>query len=161
MRKAEMVSTTAERLAEAIELRHTTASDLSKAINISKSTMSYYLKGRFVPKQDKIYCLAKELRVSPTWLMGFNVGIDGDMGGELSTEEALANYAYNSTTDTAKKLRDHLLSAMKLLEAEQHGKSEIEAKYNRLTPANQKSVMDMIDFLLTQQKAPSVKGEGS
>lgn len=160
MRKAEMVSTTAERLAEAIELRHTTASDLSKAINISKSTMSYYLKGRFVPKQDKIYCLAKELRVSPTWLMGFNVGIDGDMGGELSTEEALASYAYNSTSDTAKALRKHLVSAMKLLDQE-HGESEIEAKFNRLTPPNQKSVMDMIDFLLAQQKAPSVKGEGS
>lgn len=144
MKKAEMVSSTAERLAEAIELRHTTASDLSKAVNISKSTMSYYLKGKFVPKQDKIYSLAKELRVSPTWLMGFNVSVDGDI-------EALANYAYNSTTDTAKALRDHLMSAMKLLEQEQ-ATSEIEDKYNRLTPANQKSVMDMVDFLLAQQK---------
>lgn len=151
MRKAEMVSSTAERLAEAIELRHTTASDLSKAVNISKSTMSYYLKGRFVPKQDKIYSLAKELRVSPTWLMGFNVSVDGDIEAP-PTAEALAQYAYNSTSDTAKALRDHLLSAMKLLEAEQHGKSEIEAKFNRLTPANQKSVMDMVDFLLAQQK---------
>ena len=34
-------------------------------------------------------------------------------------------------------------------------------RLNRLTPPSQKSVMDMIDFLLTQQKAPSVKGEGS
>lgn len=68
--------------------------------------------------------------------------------------------AYNSTSDTAKALRDHLVSAMKLLDQE-HGESEIEAKFNRLTPPNQKSVMDMIDFLLAQQKAPSVKGEGS
>lgn len=151
MRKAEMVSSTAERLAEAIELRHTTASDLSKAVNISKSTMSYYLKGRFVPKQDKIYSLAKELRVSPTWLMGFNVSVDGDIEAPPTTEEALASYAYNSTSDTAKALRDHLMSAMKLLEQEQ-ATSEIEAKYNRLTPANQKSVMDMVDFLLAQQK---------
>ena len=144
-----MVSSTAERLAQAIELRHTTASDLSKAVNISKSTMSYYLKGRFVPKQDKIYSLAKELRVSPTWLMGFNVSVDGDI--EAPPAEAIAQYAYNSTTDTAKALRDHLLSAMKLLEQEQ-ATSEIEAKYNRLTPANQKSVMDMVDFLLAGQK---------
>jgi hypothetical protein len=50
---------------------------------------------------------------------------------------------------------------MKLLEAEQREESEVSAKFNRLTPANQKSVMDMVDFLLAQQKAPSVKGEGS
>jgi predicted transcriptional regulator len=80
--------------------------------------------------------------------------------GFKNEQEAIANYAYNSTTDTAKKLRDHLVSAMKLLDQER-GESEIEAKFNRLTPANQKSVMDMIDFLLAQQKAPSVKGEGS
>jgi hypothetical protein len=43
------------------------------------------------------------------------------------------------------------MSAMKLLDQE-HATSEIEAKYNQLTPANQKSVMDMVDFLLAQQK---------
>jgi hypothetical protein len=40
---------------------------------------------------------------------------------------------------------------MKLLDQER-GESEIEAKFNRLTPPNQKSVMDMVDFLLAQQK---------
>ena len=148
MKKAEMVSSTAERLAEAIELRHTTASDLSKAVNISKSTMSYYLKGRFVPKQDKIYSLAKELRVSPTWLMGFNVSVDGDI--EAPPAEAIAQYAYNSTSDTAKALKEHLLSAMKLLE--QQPKSDIEKKFGQLTPANQTIVMTMIDTMLAQQK---------
>lgn len=157
MKKAEMVSSTADRLAEAIELRHTTASDLSKAVNISKSTMSYYLKGRFVPKQDKIYSLAKELRVSPTWLMGFNVSVDGDI--EAPPTEAVFQYAYNSTSDTAKALKEHLLSAMKLLE-QQQPKSDIEKKFGQLTHANQKSVMALIDsMLLQQQKAHPIKSD--
>jgi hypothetical protein len=79
---------------------------------------------------------------------------------EYPSKGNILNYAYNSTSDTAKALRDHLISAMKLLDQER-GESKIEAKFNRLTPPNQKSVMDMIDFLLAQQKAPSVKGEGS
>jgi hypothetical protein len=41
---------------------------------------------------------------------------------------------------------------MKLLEAEQREESEVSAKFERLTPANQTIVMTMIDTMLAQQK---------
>jgi transcriptional regulator with XRE-family HTH domain len=117
----------------------------------TKASINKIEKNQATVPDDRLKRIASALRVDVSVLTG---------GSHAPTEEALANYAYNSTTDTAKKLRDHLLSAMKLLDQE-NATSEIEAKFNRLTPPNQKSVMDMIDFLLAQQKAPSVKGEGS
>lgn len=117
----------------------------------TKASINKIEKNQATVPDDRLKRIASALRVDVSVLTG---------DSPAPIEEELANYAYNSTSDTAKALRDHLMSAMKLLDQE-HGESEIEAKFNRLTPPNQKSVMDMIDFLLAQQKAPSVKGEGS
>jgi transcriptional regulator with XRE-family HTH domain len=108
----------------------------------TKASINKIEKNQATVPDDRLKRIASALRVDVSVLTG---------GSPAPTEEALANYAYNSTTDTAKKLRDHLVSAMKLLDQER-GESEIEAKFNRLTPPNQKSVMDMVDFLLAQQK---------
>jgi transcriptional regulator with XRE-family HTH domain len=65
------------RLREAMERRGVTAADLSRETQISTSAISRYLKGEFTPKQDKMHALAISLRVSPAWLMGYDVSIDG------------------------------------------------------------------------------------
>lgn len=62
-----------ERLREAIKNRGITASELSRLSGVGKSDISYYLKGRYLPKQDKVYMLAKALGVNPGWLM---TGVD-------------------------------------------------------------------------------------
>lgn len=64
------------RLREAIERRGVTAADLSRETQISTSAISRYLKGEFTPKQDKMHALAVSLRVSPSWLMGYDVPIN-------------------------------------------------------------------------------------
>lgn len=64
------------RLREAIERRGVTAADLSRETQISTSAISRYLKGEFTPKQDKMHALAVSLRVSPAWLMGYDVPIN-------------------------------------------------------------------------------------
>ena len=128
-----------------------TQKDLALKVGVSDKTVSAWENGTKTPRSSTMYTLARIFNKPSDYFFSTS---------HASPEEALANYAYNSTSDTAKALRKHLVSAMKLLDQE-HGESEIEAKFNRLTPPNQKSVMDMIDFLLAQQKAPSVKGEGS
>jgi transcriptional regulator with XRE-family HTH domain len=134
--------------------------ELAEAVGYAtKSSMNKIEAGETSVPIPRLTEIAKVLRV-PLQSLVEEPSDDFIENGFKNEQEALANYAYNSTTDTAKKLRDHLVSAMKLLDQER-GESEIEAKFNRLTPPNQKSVMDMIDFLLAQQKAPSVKGEGS
>lgn len=59
----------ANRLRDAMEKAGITASELSRLSGVGKSDISYYLSGRYAPKQDKCYMLAKALNVDPGWLM--------------------------------------------------------------------------------------------
>ena len=65
------VSTFHERLKFAISIRGYTQTQLANLTGINKSLICDYLKGRYLAKQDKLDTLARVLRVSPTWLMGF------------------------------------------------------------------------------------------
>jgi transcriptional regulator with XRE-family HTH domain len=125
--------------------------ELAEAVGYAtKSSMNKIEAGETSVPLPRLTEIAKVLRVPVNALM--DEPSDDVVMAETSTNEAVITYAQNSTTDTAKKLRDHLLSAMKLLEAEQREESEVSAKFKRLTPANQTIVMTMIDTMLAQQK---------
>ena len=66
-----------DRLRFAMSLKGYTAADLSRRSGVGKDALSHYLKGDFLPKQEKIGALAEALGVSPSWLIGFQVSIDG------------------------------------------------------------------------------------
>ena len=57
------------RLRMAMDKKGISASELSRISGVGKADISHYLKGRYVPKQDKCYMLAKALDVDPGWLM--------------------------------------------------------------------------------------------
>jgi transcriptional regulator with XRE-family HTH domain len=119
--------------------------ELAEAVGYTgRSAIARIESGRNKVSISKIPIFAKALHTTEAYLLGVD--------SKKSVDEAVITYAQNSTTDTAKKLRDHLLSAMKLLEAEQREESEVSAKFKRLTPANQTIVMTMIDTMLAQQK---------
>jgi transcriptional regulator with XRE-family HTH domain len=125
--------------------------ELAEAVGYAtKSSMNKIEAGETSVPIPRLTEIAKVLRVPLQSLME-EPSDDFIENGFKNEQEELATYAYNSTSETAKALRDHLISAMKLLDQE-NATSEIEAKFNRLTPPNQKSVMDMVDFLLAQQK---------
>lgn len=65
------------RIAKALEVRDMTAAELSKKSGIGKSSISKYLKGTVIPKQTAIYQMAQALDVSPAWLLGLEVTMDG------------------------------------------------------------------------------------
>lgn len=67
------MATFAERFKEALEQREKTQSDICRLTGIGKSAISQYLKGNFVPKQQRVYAIAKALNVSESWLMGYDV----------------------------------------------------------------------------------------
>ena len=58
-----------DRLHEAIIQVGITASELSKISGVGKSDISNYMKGKYLPKQDKCYLLASALNVDAGWLM--------------------------------------------------------------------------------------------
>ena len=57
------------RLKQTMEEKGMSASELSRASGVGKNLISYYIHGRCLAKQDKVYLLAKALRVNPGWLM--------------------------------------------------------------------------------------------
>lgn len=67
-----------DRLAEALQIRDMTAAELSRKSGVDKGSISNYLKGKFVPKQNAIGAMASALNVSPAWLLGFDLTIDGE-----------------------------------------------------------------------------------
>ena len=70
------VATCAERIKKALYIKGMKQSDLCRLTKIPKSALSQYISGAFEPKQDRIYLIAKALRVSEAWLMGFDVPME-------------------------------------------------------------------------------------
>ena len=63
------ISSFPERLREAMERKNISASELSRRSGVAKNLISYYLHGRCLAKQDKVFLLARALDVDPGWLM--------------------------------------------------------------------------------------------
>lgn len=84
------MSITASRLKEALELRGMRQADLVRKTGIGKSAISQYLSGKVLPKQDKLYLLARALQVSEDWLLGRTGIPTNDVeGGEMMADEIL------------------------------------------------------------------------
>lgn len=60
-----------DRLKLAMEQREISQSDLAKATGITQSSISDWIRGKYLPKQDKVDLLSKALGVSPAYLMGW------------------------------------------------------------------------------------------
>lgn len=60
-----------KQLKKAMDLRNVTQNELCKKTSIPKSAMSQYMSGKFKPKQNRTYLIAKALNVNEAWLMGF------------------------------------------------------------------------------------------
>lgn len=69
------MATTSERIQEGMNLRNLKQADLVERTGISKGALSSYIAGRYTPKQNNIYLIAKALNVNEAWLMGADVPI--------------------------------------------------------------------------------------
>ena len=72
------MSTTSKRIQEAMELRGLKQTDLVEKTGISKGALSSYISGRYVPKQNNTFLIAKALNVNEAWLMGADVPMERD-----------------------------------------------------------------------------------
>lgn len=70
------ITTTANRLQEALKLRDMRAVDLSEKSGISKAQISCYLSGKYNPKAAPLYKMGVALDVSELWLSGYDVPMD-------------------------------------------------------------------------------------
>ena len=73
---AKIIDPCSLRIKKALSVRNIKQAELCDRANISKSTLSEYLKGKYEPKQDKIFLMAQALNVDPVWLMGYDVPME-------------------------------------------------------------------------------------
>lgn len=66
----------AARIRKALSIRNMTQTELCARAKISKSSLSEYLSGKYIPRQDKVFILAKALDVDPVWLWGYDVPME-------------------------------------------------------------------------------------
>lgn len=62
-----------DRLRYALAYAGLTQTELSKKTDIGRPSISAYLKGEYVPNQNRIKLIADTLQVDPGWLMGYDV----------------------------------------------------------------------------------------
>lgn len=70
------MSTASERIKEGMMLRGLKQVDLVEKTGISKVALSSYISGRYVPKQNNTFLIAKALDVNEAWLMGADVPME-------------------------------------------------------------------------------------
>ena len=83
---SERIESCGKRIARALSVRDMRQADLAQMTNIPKSSLSLYLSDAYEPKQDRIFLIAKALRVSEAWLMGYDVPMEKEI--ENSPSEA-------------------------------------------------------------------------
>lgn len=76
-----------DRLQEALKERGMLPVDLARKSGINKGLISRYLHGEVLPKQNAIGTLAEVLNVSPAWLMGYDLTMDGKEKIEIDVDK--------------------------------------------------------------------------
>lgn len=78
------MGTTSQRILTAMELRGFKQADLVEKTGISKGALSSYISGRYTPKQNNIYLIAKALDVNEAWLIGADVPMERQLDPVLA-----------------------------------------------------------------------------
>lgn len=73
------MGTTSDRIKEGMAIRGLKQADLVERTGISKGALSSYISGKYAPKQNNIYRIAKALNVNEAWLMGADVPMGRDI----------------------------------------------------------------------------------
>lgn len=93
----ERIATTASRIREALDNAGKRQVDVVRETGIDKGALSHYLKGRYEPKQDVIYKLAKCLDVSEMWLWGYDCPMERTV--EQKNNDILSDIIVRLRTD--------------------------------------------------------------
>lgn len=88
------------RLNYAIKYRNIKQIDLAKHLNIDRATINNYLKGKYEPRQDRLYLISNYLNVDPAWLMGYDVPM------ERSEVTQIKNDKLNAIISSVEKLSE-------------------------------------------------------
>lgn len=96
------MSTIADRIKAGMSIRGLRQTDIIEKTGINKGALSSYISGRYEPKQNNIYLIAKALNVNEAWLMGADVPMDRDPSLKNLLDKRLSELQL-SLTEVAEK----------------------------------------------------------
>lgn len=101
----DIVDSFESRLKYAMSLRGKSQADITKHFGWSRSTVSQYCNPHlsYKPKADRMYQIAEYLNVSPTWLMGYDVPMNG-----MNEKEKLLNDINNMDNRQIKRFMTYM-----------------------------------------------------
>lgn len=70
------MDTVSNRIKQAMTLRRMRQADIAKQTGINKGSLSCYISGKYQPKQNNLYLIAKSLNINEGWLMGYDVPME-------------------------------------------------------------------------------------
>lgn len=127
------MSTTSARIREGMELRSLKQTNLVEMTGISKGALSSYISGRYLPKQNNIYLIAKALNVNEAWLMGADIPMERISKKENLHPNETFPIHYKEILDVCQQLsasnRSKVLSYSKILLTTQKMEQELLAAY--------------------------------
>lgn len=91
------IETTSNRLKTAMHNARKKQIDLVRETGIDKGSMSHYVNGKYEPKQDVIFELAKALNVSEMWLWGYDCPMERPI--EQKNNDAITDIIVRMRTD--------------------------------------------------------------
>lgn len=84
------MKTIAERIREGMEIRNLKQVDIVEKTGINKGALSSYLSGKYQPKQNNIYLIAKALDVNEAWLMGHDVPMERVSSSVSTSQDSIS-----------------------------------------------------------------------
>lgn len=92
------------RLKELIDILGISQTEFCNRCGLNKSALSNYLNGDREPRQDKLSLIADAFRISPSWLMGYDVPLEfkTPLPDGLTQDEAHVISAYRNASDEIK-----------------------------------------------------------
>lgn len=126
--------TISDRIKEGLQIRNMKQVELVEKTGIGKGALSSYISGKYNPKQNNIYKIAKALDVNEAWLMGYDVPMEriNQLNKlEVTNDELELLNNYNKLNDLGKKEASKRVS--ELTEIIKYSKSSDATTHNKIT----------------------------
>ena len=111
------------RLKELIDILGISQTEFCNRCGLNKSALSNYLNGDREPRQDKLSLIADAFRISPSWLMGYDVPLEfkTSLPDALTQDEARVINAYRNASEEIKTAVKAVLGVKKGIESTKEG----------------------------------------
>lgn len=126
------------RLRTAMDEKSISASELSKISGVDKGSLSNYINGKYAPKQDKVFRIAKALDVDAGWLM------TGDEPRQIKPMPSSMPFHPDVINILDERITEYEEASVK----------KLLSLFHTMTDADKEKLLDYADYIVDSYKRP-------